>query len=67
MTRLRRGWTQRDVSDRCEQFGSGRVDDSNIAKYERGDLCPSPQSLASLAAALELQVDDLIILRKAVA
>ncbi|HMH90149.1 MAG TPA: helix-turn-helix transcriptional regulator [Streptosporangiaceae bacterium] len=59
-TRVRRGLTQVQLSDRCLQVGGLRVNDSNIAKYERGGSCPSPPTIKALAAALSLDVDDLI-------
>lgn len=62
LARVRRGWTQRDVSRRCGELGHN-VSDSNLSKYERGEFCPSPPTLATIAKALELEVDDLITLR----
>ena len=59
--RVRKGLSRLQLSQRCEQVGTVPVDDSNITKYERGDVCPSPQTLVSLAAALDCTVDDLIV------
>jgi transcriptional regulator with XRE-family HTH domain len=59
LARVRRGWTQRDVSRRCSELGR-EVSDSNLSKYERGEFCPSPPTLAVIAKALEIPVDDLI-------
>jgi transcriptional regulator with XRE-family HTH domain len=61
--RIDRGWTQRQVADRGVEMGLPRV--HNLAKYERGELCPSPQSLATIAAIFGLQASDLIIMRTA--
>ena len=61
--RLRKGWTQRQVSERCKELGR-EVNNSNLSKYERGEYAPSPPFLAVLAQALDLTVDDLITLRE---
>lgn len=62
--RLRQKLTLRQLSERCETVGNLPVADSNIAKYERGSVCPSPQTLGALAAALGLETDDLITYRQ---
>jgi transcriptional regulator with XRE-family HTH domain len=56
--RLRKGWSLRDVSTRCEQLGR-KVDHSNVARYERGELRPHPWTLQIVAQALDLDVDEL--------
>ena len=58
--RVRLGLTQRDVAERC----GIKVSDSNISKYERGVVAPSPPVLAVLAITLGLTVDDLITFRE---
>lgn len=60
--RIRKGWTQRDVAQRCAALGR-KISDSNLSKYERGECSPSPATLAVLAEALDLEVDDLITFR----
>jgi transcriptional regulator with XRE-family HTH domain len=60
MARLRKGWTQRDVMERCIELELAKVNDSNLAKYERGDLTPSPPVLAAIAQALDLSIDELV-------
>jgi ribosome-binding protein aMBF1 (putative translation factor) len=60
--RLARGWSRGDLSKRCDEMGIARVHDSNIVKYERGDICPSPMTLKAIAAALDLNTDDLIVI-----
>jgi len=62
--RLGKAMTLRQVSERCAELGLPPVNDSNLAKYERGDICPSPPTLASLATVLGLQVSDLITFRE---
>jgi transcriptional regulator with XRE-family HTH domain len=59
--RLRKGWTQRQVADRCEELGQ-RVDDTFISRCERGAaIRPSPRFLPVLATALDLEFDDLFM------
>lgn len=63
--RLRKGWSVREVSKRCEEIGietgSGvKVDFGNVSRYERGRVLPVPQTLFVLAQALDLTVDELL-------
>lgn len=57
--RLRRGWTLRDVAERCAGLGF-TLSDSNLSKYERGVVKPSPKTLLAIARALDVTVDDLL-------
>ena len=48
-----RGWTQKELCDRCQ------VDSKNISSYESGRLVPSPRTLKRFAEAFEITLDDL--------
>ena len=55
--RLRKGMTQEQVQDECEQRGR-RV--HNLSRMENGEIkWPTPRILPVLAAVLDLQVGDL--------
>ena len=58
--RLRKGWTVRDVSSRCEELGTP-VAFGLIAYYERGDGFPTAPKLLVIAKALDVEVDDLLL------
>jgi transcriptional regulator with XRE-family HTH domain len=60
--RLLKGWTQRQLQARTKELDL-EIDDSNISKYERGDARPTPPTLAVLAKALDLGIDELVILK----
>lgn len=60
LARLRKGWTVRDVSQRCRELGTP-VDFSLYSRYERGPTYPGPGRLAAIAAALDLDVEDLLL------
>jgi transcriptional regulator with XRE-family HTH domain len=57
--RLSKGWTLRDVTSRTEELGTP-VDFGNLARYERGEMQPSPRTLLVLAQALDREVDELL-------
>jgi transcriptional regulator with XRE-family HTH domain len=57
--RLRKGWTLRDVSQRCEDLGT-KVAFAQISQYERDVVSPTPRTLLVLAQALDLTVDELL-------
>jgi transcriptional regulator with XRE-family HTH domain len=58
MARMRLGLTQRQVAGRCQALGQP-VSDSNLSKYERGRVVPSPRAIPVLARALRIEVEDL--------
>lgn len=58
--RVRKGWTLRDVTDRCKAAGTN-VDFSNLARYEKGTFRPSPPVLKVLAEVLGVSTDDLLV------
>lgn len=53
-TRERRGWTQQDLADRSEMARA------NIARLEAGKHAPKLDTLGRIAAALGLEVSDLL-------
>jgi transcriptional regulator with XRE-family HTH domain len=58
--RLRKGWTQREVAQRCAELGQP-YDDTQISKIERGKIDrPTPLRLRALALALDLDITDLL-------
>jgi len=57
--RMRKGWTLRQVSERCEELGTP-VDHGNLARYEHGQIRPVPRTLLVIARALDLTVDELL-------
>lgn len=59
LARLRKGWTLRDVSQRCEALGT-KVAYAQIGMYERDEISPTPKTLLALATALDLTVDELL-------
>jgi transcriptional regulator with XRE-family HTH domain len=59
MARLRKGWSRRDVMNESRARSLPLVDESNLAKYETGDLLPSARVLLTLATLLDLSVEDL--------
>jgi len=58
--RVRKGWTLRDVTERCKDAGT-KVDFGNLARYEKGDIRPTPPVLKVLAEVLGVSTDDLLI------
>ena len=56
--RLRRGWTQEDLAQRCADAGV-HVTYSAISKIERGTQVPRPKLRAVLAELLDLDIADL--------
>jgi len=50
--RLRRGWTQVEMARRCG------VSQPNVAQWESGN--PGPDTLAKVAAAMGITVDELL-------
>jgi len=57
--RLRKGWTLRDVSARCDDLKTP-VSFALIAMYERDEVSPTPKNLRAVAIALDLTVDELL-------
>lgn len=57
--RERRGWLQRDLSDKTGEAGC-RVSRDRISRYENGEAFPSPPSFGALVRALECKADDLL-------
>jgi len=55
--RLRRGWTQEDLAQRCTEAGA-EVTRQTISNIERGDQVPRPKLRAVLAGLLDLDVKD---------
>lgn len=53
--RLRRGWTQDALAERCTEEGAP-VSDSQISKIERGVCQPGPKLRAVLAELLDLDI-----------
>lgn len=69
-TRLGKGWTQRQVVNRCNELGKDlkptvKVYDGNYSRYESGQLLPAPATLLLIAQALDLTVDQLLITQAA--
>ena len=60
LERLRKGLTLRDLAARCAEHGCA-VEPSVLSRTERGSQ-PSPRLLPALAAALGLDVDDLLVI-----
>lgn len=56
--RLRKGWTLRQLADRCAAAGQS-ADHSNLSRIERGDVAPRPALRAVLAQVLDMAIDDL--------
>ena len=59
--RVRKGWTLRDVTERCDKDLKVKVDFGNLARYEKGDIRPTPRVLLALATVLEVSTDDLLV------
>lgn len=58
--RLLRGWTQRELAERCAELGQP-YDDTLISKVERGRVeRPGPKVLRVLTEALGLDMDELL-------
>lgn len=53
--RLRRGWTQRELAERCRAEGAS-ADDSNLSKVERGLLNPGTRLRPVLCRLLDLPI-----------
>jgi transcriptional regulator with XRE-family HTH domain len=64
LARQRKGWTVRDVSQRCRELGTP-VDFGAYSRYERGLTDPGPGRLLAIAQALDLTVDELLLPEKA--
>ncbi|HEY9367592.1 helix-turn-helix transcriptional regulator [Streptomyces sp.] len=56
--RLRRGWTLRDLAQKCADKGAP-VDYSHLARIERGLHTPGPKLRVVLAELLDLDIADL--------
>jgi transcriptional regulator with XRE-family HTH domain len=60
--RARKGWTLRQVTERCAELDREiKVDHGNLARYEKGLIRPTPRVLLVLAQALDLSTDDLLM------
>lgn len=62
--RLRRGWTLRDLAQKCADKGAS-VDFGHLARIERRLHTPGPKLRVVLAELLELDINDLEALPKA--
>jgi transcriptional regulator with XRE-family HTH domain len=62
--RERHGWLQSDLEARCEQKGR-RVARDRISRFETGRARPSAPALVTMAAALGVEVDDLLDTKRA--
>lgn len=59
--RVRKGWTLRQVTERCaEPDLDVKVDHGNLARYEKGLIRPTPRVLRALASALDVTTDSLL-------
>lgn len=58
--RTGKGWTLRDMAQRCRELGHP-IDHGTIARYENGQSRPNPGNLAIIARALEVKPDSLLL------
>lgn len=63
LARLRQGLSRHALSRKCKAAGD-RVDNANIARYEREELRPSAKTLLAMAQALGMDVADLAVIEE---
>jgi transcriptional regulator with XRE-family HTH domain len=57
--RQRRGWTQRELAEKCIAAGA-KFGHSVIANWERGEFRPNPGNLLVVVQTLNLDIDAML-------